>query len=441
MTYAASLFLSSSIYSYAILTVDKAHYSASTIMFLAVILCVGVLNVRPLLAGDGDRQSLRLSHVVLYAAVLHLGLIAGFWASGRAEVALWVADSYEMHLPGASNVAAFLRGKADLVSIGAPFDMVFLTQAFVGAWFAVLGQSPVISSLALMAPKLLAVVLVFKVGKEAAGEKAGLASALIYTCSPTVLYYTTVFYKEAVIQMLVAAILLFFLRIIRGKTAVSDWVWLLLSMAAIINERFYLFFFFAAAFFLKILSRTRPWRAGIILLLGGAGLFLLLGQYADLIARSHVSYRELPSYLFEILRSYREDYTNYPDITAINRSLSYPFAFLKILFTPFFTLNKFSLFSDYSYILIWGSFVNQATIMLSLFGMYHALRRNFARFWPLVLPFLLFLIVFAYVAPYIGRLRDSFYPLISVYAGIAILEAPRLLAALRADRSRPAPRI
>lgn len=137
-----ALFASASAYAYAILTLPKPFYSPITIGFLAVLLCVFFYNLLKILrAGDQDLPG-QLPVLVLYALALHLALILGFYLSGRIEHALWVADSYAVHIPGAVNVANYIHGKEALASISnMPFPKIFFTQALVGVVFSFLGAS------------------------------------------------------------------------------------------------------------------------------------------------------------------------------------------------------------------------------------------------------------------------------------------------------------
>ena len=182
-------------------------------------------------------------------------------------------------------------------------------------------------------------------------ERVGLAGALIYAFSPTVIYYTTVFYKEAVVQLVVAAIILFSLKIYLKPSNWRYWPALAVSLAVIINERFYLFFFFVATFILLGLVAARLSRKlylAAIVVPAAFGVYALIGKYVDSLARVHIPYHKILPSLFSLIKGNRAGYLSFSDVTAINLSLPYPLAFVKILFSPFFTLDKFTLFSDYS---------------------------------------------------------------------------------------------
>jgi hypothetical protein len=421
------LFVCASCYAYGILTAPKNYYSTITVAFLAALSCVFISNLIVLLRTDIENCPGELPLLTCYALTLHLALIFGFYLSGRPETALWVADSYAIHIPGASNVANYIHGTGEFLSIGETYTGIFLTQAFVGILFSFLGINPFSSSIALMIVKLLTVFMVFQLGRAMFNKKIAAIGALIYVFMPTILYYTTVFYKEAIIQFLVTTILLSVLKIFVGQDRPKFWLLLILAMAGLVGERGYLCFLFMAAFIPLALITARFYRnrypTALFTLVGCGVIYAVLKKYVAWMILYHLdSKNNVLLDLLAAISNFKLLYSSFPDVTPINSTLIYPLAFVKILFTPFFTLNKFTLFSDYSYILIWGSFINQAVILLSLYGMYKALKSDWRRNWFLIMPFFLFLCVFAYVAPYIGRLRDSFYPLIAIYAAHGIME-------------------
>ncbi|MEI7529968.1 MAG: glycosyltransferase family 39 protein [Elusimicrobiota bacterium] len=429
-----ALFICASSYAYGILTVPRPFYSTVTLGFLAALLAVFLVNLARILRADESALGGELRRVLLCAGALHCALILGFYLSGHPQTALWVEDSYHLHIPGAVNVAAYIHGREALGSIGVPFGGVFLTQALVGVFFSFLGASPVVSAAVLALVKLLAVVVLFRLGRMMFGERAGLIGALLYVFSPTILYYTTVFYKEAVIQLVVAALLLAALRIYRKAGGWGDWLLLAASLAALINERFYLFFFFLLALIPPALHAARSLgrfsRAGAALL-AAACFSALAYKYMGWVNAKFGPLNSSEGCFFSGINNLRALYNGFPDVSSVNSTLAYPFAFLKILFTPFFTMNKFQLFSDYSYILIWGSFFNQAVIALSLYGLYKALRADWRTHGLLLFPYFLFLCIFAYVAPFNGRLRDSFYPLITIYAAYSVSKLYSVLSSRR----------
>jgi len=422
----AAIFISAVSYAYAILALPKSFTSAVTIFFLIVVFCVLVCNLSFVFRAEERELPRTLPALLLYALALHLALILGFHLSGRAETAIWVADSYSVHLPGAINVANCINGTETLRSIGnVPFDHVFFTQLFVGFFFSFFGVSAAVTSLALMLIKIMVIFVVYLLGKIMFNRRIGLVGAMLYLFSPTVLYYTTVFYKEPAVQLSVASIMLSTLALYLNCRQWQYWILLIVSLAMVLNERFYLFFCFSVVLIPLLLFALKSYGkiyalAGLMIMV--SGLYFVAGKYANHLTMTDVSYSNMLRHFYEMAHAYRASFNSYSDVAAINTALPYPFAFLKLLFTPFFTMNKFDLFSDFSYVLIWGSFFNQALIALALYGICRNLRFDWRRRWFLISPFFIFMSLFAYLAPYAGRLRDSFYPILAIYAAYAIAE-------------------
>ncbi len=153
---------------------------------------------------------------------------------------------------------------------------------------------------------------------------------------------------------------------------------------------------------------------------------------------------------FPRLARFRADMMAPSDISREwNADLWYPLAVVKVLFTPFFTFHKFEIFRDLSALLTWGSFASQAVIALGCYGFWLQMRGGGARAngarveAPLggrsvsetrigalimALPLIAFILFFGYLAPYSGRQRDSFFPVIATFAALAVLRIHRRLA-------------
>ena len=120
--------------------------------------------------------------------------------------------------------------------------------------------------------------------------------------------------------------------------------------------------------------------------------------------------------LLEKVQQQRSYHSSFSDIiNQFNYMIPYPVAFIKILFSPYFSNNKFSIFTGPSSLLSWGSFINQLIIISAIVGLLKNFRKSSVHFY-LWLPLLIFLLFAAYISPWSGRLRDSFYPLIACYA-------------------------
>tara|TARA_Y100000296_G_C5146102_1_gene243769 strand:+ start:616 stop:882 length:267 start_codon:yes stop_codon:yes gene_type:complete len=74
------------------------------------------------------------------------------------------------------------------------------------------------------------------------------------------------------------------------------------------------------------------------------------------------------------------------------------------------------MFYNYSYLLIWGSFLNQLVITIFAFQVLRNIKIAFTKYWYIFLPLVFYFFLFAYIAPFSGRLRDVFYPMISIWS-------------------------
>jgi uncharacterized membrane protein len=83
-------------------------------------------------------------------------------------------------------------------------------------------------------------------------------------------------------------------------------------------------------------------------------------------------------------------------------------------------------------LIIWGSFFSQIILLAAAWQVLKDLKTNVNSFVKnqgfLFLPFLGFMAVFGYVAPFAGRLRDAFVPLLAIYFAVAFLRASNSLS-------------
>lgn len=413
----ATLFISSQLYSYFLLTSGKEFSSFITIGFIFILFLIFIINFKVLLKTESGYSHYRFIPL-LFVVMLQLGILAGFYFSGKGVSALWVTDSYQMHIPGSTNLANYLIGSEGLREQDSVFDKIYFTHFVVGIFFIMFGINPIASGLALMMAKVTTTLVIFHLGKRMFDEKIASISILIYSLSPISLFYTITFYKEAIVQLLVITIYFsIFCFVSRGNSSreYSMYIIFLVSLLLIMNERFYLFpIFVFTGMLLILLNRSIKLRIkSLILLLSVAGGYIFYNIYATALDFGNV---------FEVLKGFRSAYHNYSDVDPINIDISYPLAFLKFIFTPFFTLNKFDIFDGYSYLLIWGSFLGQVIMVFSLYGMYKRLRFDFSRTWFMLIPFFIFLCIFSYISPFNGRVRDSFLPLVAIYSGYGLRE-------------------
>ncbi|HXH73873.1 MAG TPA: glycosyltransferase family 39 protein [Bacteriovoracaceae bacterium] len=400
-------FILSLIYSYVICmgnSLAQNVASALYVVYLFVVLATWTWEV----VTEGNLRDLKM-RVLLLIPATHLGILIGFLIGGGAENLLWVVDSYEIHVPGSVNVANFLQGSEALRTTSSPIDRLYLTHWIIGILFSILGAGPFVSGLGLMLVTLLSTWVLYEMAKKIMDEKMATIASLIYATAPTVLFYTLAYYKEAVIQMLVLCFCYSYVCFTRKQSFLAL-LGCLVSMFALLSERFYLAPFLASILFIFILfSRSVRLYAKILVIVMGA---LMVG----IIYKKYHNYYFDFDAIFESLKLARGAYNNYSDVNpSYNSELFYPLAFLKIYLTPIFTPNKLSLFHGYSTLLTWGSFFHQLIAGSMVIGLLIKCFKLKFTDYLLLLPFLLFLALFAYIAPYNGRLRDSFYPIIALF--------------------------
>jgi|GEM_PF-2562147 len=409
----------SGFYGFAALAAGAAGQSIAAILYIAFLCLVFVrLGCEPVSEADGGYAELMI--VCACVVALYAGIYAGFSLGGSVPEALWPKDAFDTHLPRAVNFANYLKGIDPISPPYDSYDRLYLTHVLAGISFFIAGVSPGATLLTLALLKMTAVISIFFLGSGMFSRKTGFLAALIYALMPTVLFYTINYYKEAAVHLLVAATLYSAWEAFVGGRAKRGFLFVFpICVLALLNERFYVGVFILSGIAAYRLSRIRRAPKAYVLaggfFLTGVAVYVLnvrLGIGMDAFLDPSLFVREFAARIENL----RAGYSSYSDVNAINYRLPYPVAFLKLLFTPFFSLNKFSLFSAYACLLIWGAVVNQAVILTSILGSWHAFKAYGSRNVLTVVPFFLFLAVFSSIAAYNGRVRDSFYPVISVYA-------------------------
>lgn len=408
------VFAASLAYGQAVSTQDSFGTSVATVALLVLLtLFFGVWTWRIMTSEPGTSSFRQLA---ILAIAVQAGVFAGLAIAESAERLLWVVDTRTTHLPGATVVANALGLDVHVGELvqGPLLNRVFFTHVWVGIFFRILGVNVFASSLAMLFAKLGALHFIYKLASKMFDDKVGALAALTFALAPTVLFYTSLFTKEAPIHFLVAATMYGMYGMMVEKRMRPSLLFFA-ALCVLALERFYLVPPFILAVLVHFsISRTVELRTRVLvavssLILGG--LFVgLLSQTYDL------------SSLSSELEKARFFYNNYADVNhKYNFDIRYWWKLIKITFTPFFTSNKFDLFSDFSYILIWGSAINQAVIAFAIIGGLVAMAWRFGRHWANWFPFVCFLLLFAYLAPYSGRQRDSFYPLLSIYFAFLVV--------------------
>lgn len=382
-------------------TVSNSLFTGWVQNIFAIILCISMTYFFAKVINAKTRSQLYLPLISL-----NLGILLATLFFNIPESFFWTQDAIVTHIPQSTKFTNFFLGRGQLSS---EIIQGTTTHFLNGALFAILGKGIFASTLAQLIFKCLALYAIYEIAIILWCPRVATLAVCLYAFSPNNFFYTVVFYKESAVQALYALILLSALKIFIQKKFLHI-ILLTISIILLNSERFYLaYLLLPMLVFLAVYYFARPnWKQLVILTILSAFIvfMILTSKYYDLNIHG----------IIEAIQIKRAQYSSYSDVlNKYNYDIPYVLAFVKILLSPFFTFNKFKIFSDFSLLLIWGSPLNQLIIVTSVVGLYQACKRSFVHL-ILWVPFVLFLLLAAYISPWSGRLRDSFYPLISIYA-------------------------
>lgn len=327
----------------------------------------------------------------------------------------WVEDAVSTHLPASEAYANFFSGHSNWQSL-APFRDVagITTHVLTGFFIAILGKNILATILTQLLFKALIVFFIYKISTILWNKKTAFIATQLYGFCPTIFFYNLVLYKEGAVQFFLAIIVFLVLKIFLHNKY-YNLIPLVFFLYLLEKERFYITYLLLLMlpFFIYTLPFKKTGKNISILLL--LAIALTLGAYLEF-----PDFFSITKLVYKVNRL-RNTWAGYSDVlNQYNYDIPYPLAFIKILFSPYFTFNKFKIFSDFSLLLIWGSPINQIIILSALLGFFQNIKKSMLHF-NLWLPFIIFLVFAAYISPWSGRLRDSFYPLIACYAAHYLL--------------------
>lgn len=360
--------------------------------------------------------------LIAFLGALHALLILSAFVAGAPNEAFWVPDAFNQHLPRSENMAAFLRGEADLRGMHVIWDKFYLAQITTGIGFAVFGKSPLVSSLAMVFIKIMAS---FFVVKSAAFFQRFFSDARIkpltlwlFAFNPMVIFHTSVFYKESGVYLVVALLGYCLLKVMDTR----NWsIGLAASLLLLLNERFYFGVFYAGGIMLAALTAKDgglPKRLKYILVGFGLAISVIFIYFYS----GHISLLKI----WDELHAQRVAYLSYNDVSDINKTLWYPLAVLKLFFSPYFTPGKVAEYDFFAQLIPWGAILHQCLLLLGLIGLLRAVLTKGTAIAVLLTRSTLavltaFILMFGYVAPYAGRLRDSMLPILLIYSCVELV--------------------
>lgn len=393
------------------LTFQPSFYqNVATVVFILSLCGLFTYNLFAIFS----EKKFTIIHLILQLVFLNLGIGMAAFLFHSPEGFFWVQDSVLTHVPESLKYLNYIKGE----HVAFKIDKVpgISTHLLSALSMSIFGVNTFATILAQLVFKVLALYFIYRFACLLWSKKEALIAAQIYGLCPTVFFYNLAFYKESAVHAYVA-ICLFLTMNIFLKKKLWQTIPLLVVLFLLFKERSYISFlmiliipFFIFDWSYNLRKTHAKYFTGCIV------LFTSL-----LICLSYVLFKKWGAIFTEVY-ALRDHYKSFSDVqNKYNYDIPYFVAFIKILFSPYFTFNKFKIFNDFSTLLIWGSILNQIIIATAVLGLWKSAKQKIMHL-NLWLPFLSFLIAAAYISPWSGRLRDSFYPLIASYAAFYLIQ-------------------
>lgn len=421
LTVGALCFLAGAAYLFLLINTDFFFQNVTTVFFISFLGLLFFFNFKFLI-----KHPYFLQIFLGQTAAIYLGIIFSSIIFHAPLDYFWVSDSRLAHLPSAIEWAKKIETGIDWSNwkdINTQLMQVRtggggITHLVTGFFITIWGVTPVASLITLLIFNLLTIATIYGICEILFDKTTGKIAIQLYALCPTILFYHLTFYKESAVQFFIASIILLTLIIFHKKKYFYIPL-LVLSFYFLKVERYYMSYLMLSTIFLSALYLFPKKRLQKQLLT--LGIFLTAAAIAYWRLED---VKQVWGQFIDLTSVERTRYSSYTDVSSeYNYNIPYIVALFKIYFTPYFTLNKFSLFREHapSMLWIWGSFINQAILLFGIIGGLKKIRENRIHL-TLWIPFFLFLMLAAYVSPWSGRLRDSFYSIVVCYSGWIISE-------------------
>lgn len=405
-----SLAVGSGLYSTALLADNLLLEIAASILFVVFLALTLLIATK-----HAAKEQLNpvVPREVFYSVFgVAIGLLIPALVAGKATTFFWAVDSLSTHIPRASAIAGWLNGEGPFPFESAINSQGGITQFFVGLFFWVFGETPAASVLALALFRALTGIVLIKICRENFRTNRLDVIFLAYALYPNALFHTTAYFKEALVHLLVSVTVLLLSRLVRhianSRISLSELALLSGVFAMLFIERFYLVLLILPLLLLILVygAFRKSLGVSIAVALLVAGVFSL-----------HPYFRFSTSELIARVQEMREVHKSFPGINVqVNYEIPLWLAFIKSLLTPIWSPSKIEIFRGFSSLITWGSFLGHIYVAGYVLGVFRATRTHGWQHLLVQIPFVIFLVALAYVSPWAGRIRDSFSPLIVIYA-------------------------
>ena len=376
-------------------------------IFISFVYVISISIIASLLIWMNLKKSILITpkYVAFLAFCNHIAILIGFLIASGPDYLLWPVDAMSHHLENSINFSSWLIDgtRVDFYDEN-PFKKIYISNMWVGIFFALLGENPISSGIAMMVIKLFTIILIFKSTFIITSNRWISSSAsIIYALIPTVTFYTIQFYKDFFIQFIVALIIYI---IFRFKTRFISIVLISLPLIILISDRFYLSIIILIAYSSFYLIHEKNKIKCFFLFVFGILLSILIFHY-------YFKNRGIFD-LFDVINDFADSHNNSLDSTP---STNIFFDLFRITFTPFFLRYKLDNYFGFDSLLIFGGFIHQIVMLLYFKGLWMSRKNDLI---VINISVLLLLILLGLIMPFDGRARDSLYPLISIFAAIGI---------------------
>ncbi len=409
-SYYLSLFLSSLVYAFIMAN------GGSLVDHISANLFILTLFIHFIWANRLPKENLILVFSVL---ALHTGLLLGGFLSLSPENLFWGLDATSYHIPVSKKFLEHLKSFFNSKSYFG--NRVLITHILTGTIFKLIGVNIFATTITTLLIKIPTVLIIKQLGDHLFKIKVGTTAALVYIFSPGIIVFSTIFFKETTIHLLI--VLFFYLFYIFFDSQKLKYLLIsCLILLCIGYERIYIFppiLFTMLATYCMIILKKGLKKEILLGLLSLASISLIfLFYYKSLFPLEDI---------FKIIQNQREQYMSLPDISKLNRSLPYPLAIIKITFAPYFTLGKFKTYFELPTLIMWSTFLNHFVMYGNAVTMFSKLKENSIRHLLPVGSFGIFILILSYFRPFDARVRDSFYPIIAIYFSYYIKKVILLL--------------
>jgi len=350
-------------------------------------------------------------YILSLSMLVQFSLILGYAITDGPESAIWTYDALVAHLPRSIELSHNLSQPFSVVtSTTNPFEVLYLSNLWVALWFSQFGATSLVTATAISSLKLPTIFLLYKAFNNLTrNPRLSCIALTIYCFSPNIIFYTTVFYKDFFVHLLIA-LYLYILGLSMSKPryiALS-----LLPISILTTERFYL----SVILILNALVFYSRFNKSKLIILF---FVIIVSIFLYYITQKYFAGYSIDN-LFTTLPSFRDSHNNMDSVRPTSNLILDIF---RATFTPFFAWEKVLTYNLLDSLLLLGGFYHQLVTLLYFRGAWITRSLPISSLNIFVLSII---IIVALIFPFNARARDNAYPVICLFAAYTL--RPRAFA-------------